>query len=289
MPRILSFALGLVVSCGRAPERDAPASFSIATWNAERVFDSVCDTGRCGPSEAEDVRTVAEAGADAIRVARALRTLDADVVVLEEIENRAMLDRIVAAGGTYERACIGESGPGTIDVAIVSRFPLIEVFERRPVLDIEGREVRSTRVMLEAHFDAGGMRLVVIGAHFKSRFRDDAERRHAEARAAGELVRRAARKHPDALIVLAGDLNDTPDSPTLEILEGDFALALLTRSLPDMDAYSFGSGSRRTLIDHVLMAPSAFVSDFAIEVVRGEGDAFGGSDHAAIRATIDVE
>jgi uncharacterized protein len=289
MPRILLFALVCVVSCVRAPAREAPGSLSIATWNAERVFDSVCDSGRCGASEAEDVRTVADAEADAIRVARALRTLDADVVVLEEIENRAMLDRIVAAAGGYASASIGESGPGTIDVAIVSRFPLLEVFERRPVLALEGRDVRSTRVMLEAHFDADGTRLIVLGVHFKSRFRDDAERRHAEARAAGELVRRAAREQPDALIVLAGDLNDTPGSPTLELLEGDYALALLTRSLPAADAYSFGSGRGGTLIDHVLMVPSPFFALGTIEIVRSQGDAFGGSDHAAIRTAIEFE
>lgn len=263
----------------------APADASrvtIAAWNAERVFDAVCDSGRCGPSEAEDLPDASAAQADAVRVGRAVRALDADIVVISEIENEAVAHRIADAAATYETVHIGESGPGTIDVAVLSRFAVLEWRTHRPYLGLDDPEVRSTRVFIEVHLDAGARRVIVIGAHFKSRLRDDPSRRLAEARAVAELARAAAARHPGAVVLLAGDLNDTPDSPPLDALEVDAALVLHTRALAPSDAFTFGTGSRRTLIDHVLSVPAPFVETTDVKVVRTDGVAYGGSDHAAV-------
>lgn len=278
-------ALLLVLSACAAP-LDAPTSVCLATWNAERVFDTTCDSLRCGPDEAEDVRTPAEMEADVTRVARGVRGLDADVVVLVEIETETLAMRIAQAVGDVESVVSGDSGPGTIDVAVLSRLPLLEARTHRPWLDVDGQDTRSTRVFLEAHLGAPGRRVIVFAAHLKSKRNDDAARRIAEAEALRDLARAASSRHPDALVFVAGDLNDEPDSETLDTLE--VYLALLTRMLPESDAYTFGSGSRRSLIDHVLLLPRPFATPRETAVVRGEGASYGGSDHAAVRAVVEA-
>lgn len=283
-----SCLLALVVAACPSPIEAPRTSVRVATWNAARVFDATCDTGRCGPDAPEGSPTPSEVEADVIRVGRAVRGLEADALVLVEIETSALAQRIAQAAGEGANVAMGDSGPGTIDVAVLSRLAVLEVRAHRPTLALAGRTVSATRVMLEVHLDMGARRLVVLAAHLKSKRDDDPERRLAEARALGALARAASARHPEAVVVVAGDLNDTPSSGPLDALEHDHGLALLTRGLPVDEAYTFGSGSRRSLIDHVLLVPRSFVSPGIVSVARGDTFGYGGSDHAAVRATLDV-
>lgn len=278
----------LVLGCTPVPAPTECETLVVATWNVRRLFDDRCDSGDCGPTRPEDRLPPDEVEASVRRVASAVRALEADVVVLEEIENRALLERIVEAHGGRLASAIGETPtPGSIDVAVIARLPIRRVRHhvgvRLPRPD--GRTTTPTRDLLEVELATSPRPVTVIAAHFKSQRLDDPERRHAEARFAAELVGGAARRD-GALVVLAGDFNDVPGSTTLRLLEEDGGLFRLTERLAPESAFTLVHEGRPELLDH-LFVPEADrdrVEPEGVGIVRGAEVGYGGSDHAAVRA-----
>jgi predicted extracellular nuclease len=129
---------------------------------------------------------------------------------------------------------------------------------------------------------------VAFAAHFRSKLNDDPGRRQAEARAARDIVRASAAANRNALVVMAGDLNDTPDSPPLQDLMAGGHLLRVAEELGDQD-YTYDYLGDLTAIDHVLLATEATGAEFlpgTATIFRGRNTTgFGGSDHAAVRAT----
>ncbi|MFO0692654.1 MAG: endonuclease/exonuclease/phosphatase family protein [Polyangiales bacterium] len=287
--RVAVFSLHLLGCAPEPPSRTPCETLVVATWNVRRLFDSRCDSGDCGPTRAEDRLPPDEVEASVRRVASAVRALDADVVVLEEIENRALLDRIVEAHGGTLSAAIGESpAPGSIDVAVIARVPIRRVRHHVGVTLAlpDGRTTTPTRDLLEVELATAPRPVTVVGAHFKSQRLDDPERRHAEARFAADTVA-AARARGAALVVLAGDLNDVPGSPTLRLLEDDGGLYRVTARLAPEAAFTIVHEGRPELLDHLFVpeVDRARVVPDGVFVVHGAGVGYGGSDHAAVRAS----
>jgi len=267
----------------------------IATWNVHRFFDDQCDSGRCEENDWEEVAEPHEFDARAARVASAITALDADVVLLQEVESQRGLDSIVAGlDGEVPTVELGEiGGGGSVDTAILSRWPTVSVQRhrsrvlRRP----DGSETKFSREFLEVHLEMEGRRIVVFCAHFRSKLNDDPGRRLAEAQAAAAIVWAAAAAHPTALVLLGGDLNDTPGSAPLEALEEDGELRRVASELtPPADAtYVFWGDP--VALDHLLLAPTdaaAYVTG-SVRVERDASGGFGGSDHAALRADFTIE
>ncbi len=270
-----------------APVDPGPSELvALATWNARRVFDGVCDSGRCGEAEPEAVPEPAELEQSLARVAQALGRLDADAVVVTEVEHLALLRAVAQRSGGWDTVVMAESGPGTIDVGVVARWPLLGWAQHRPLLELPSGPTPSTRALLEVHLAVHGRRWIVLGAHLKSKRFDDPPRRVAEAAALAALADSRRRRYPDALLTLAGDFNDDVGSEALDQLERTGELELLTRRLPPEQAYTFGSGRRRALLDHLLWRPLPGSEVSRVEVLRDTGDTFGGSDHAALRAEL---
>jgi endonuclease/exonuclease/phosphatase family metal-dependent hydrolase len=270
-----------------------PEDIVVATFNVRRFFDTVCDSGSCGGGAFEEVYSAAEFAYRADQIAGAIDGLQADVVLLQEIESQPCLDALRQRLPQYDTAYLGETGfVASIDTAILSRLPLIEIRSHGayPIPLPSGGQTHFAREYLEAHLDAGGRRLVTFVAHFKSKNDDDPERRLAEATAARELLDASVDAYPDALVVMGGDLNDVPGSPPLDALEAGGGVARVAAELGEDDwTYVFDGETRA--IDHLYVstvASGSFV-DGSARVLRGPGsDGWGGSDHAAVRATFRV-
>lgn len=277
-----------VSALARAPT--TPGRVRVLTLNAHRFFDPRCDSSRCGAGAYEAQPTTEAFWAQADRLAVAVARARPDVVCAQEVETDTSLDALrERLGGAMRTAVLGETGgPASVDVAVLSRDPALEVRRHRQRHRLtlpDGRRTTFARELLEVHLDHHGARVVVFCAHFRSKFHDDPARRAAEGAAAAELVAATAREHPEALLVLAGDLNDTPGSDALNALQRS-GLDRVAEALPPGADATWRGRDGAFAIDHILHARSAAgrVVAGSVEVLRDGDGGYGGSDHAALRA-----
>jgi endonuclease/exonuclease/phosphatase family metal-dependent hydrolase len=271
-----------------------PEDIVVATFNVHLFFDTKCDSGNCGGSNFEQVYSDAAFAARADTIAAAISGLQADIVLLQEVEKDTCIAALAARLPEYTTAYLGEKGfPASIDTALLARYPLVEIRSHGsvPIPLPSGGETYFARDFLEAHFDRDGRRVIAFVAHFKSKADDDPERRLAEAGAARDIVAAAVAAHPDALVLMGGDLNDIPGSPPLLALEDGGDLERVAADLGDNDWTFVYSGELRAL-DHLYLATQAtgggYVANTA-RVFRGKDNVgWGDSDHAALRATFRV-
>jgi len=223
-------------------------------------------------------------------LSRAIRRLEADVVLLQEVESLESLNGLhERLDDLYEVAVIGETGsPGSIDVAVLSSGRKTKVITHRHKRferpDGSGTD-RFAREFLEVQLQMGDRKLMVFSAHFKSKNNDDAPRRLGEAIKAREIIVSAAQREPEAMIILGGDLNDVPGSEPLNALEDG---GLLLRSASDVSLeQSWTYRYRDTLneLDHLYLkvGTGKYVAGSS-EARRDRDEGLGGSDHAALVA-----
>lgn len=268
----------------RAPTE--PREVTVATYNVYLLFDTTCDSRRCGPNDFEQQPTQQEFEARISQVAQAIDELNADVVMLQEVENQEVLDALNAElQDPYPIAELGESGyAGSIDAAILARGDVIDV-EFHTQLN-KGRG-NFTRPLVQVDVELDGRRAIFFAAHFKSRFNDDGGRRIAEAETTRELVMKAAADHHDALVVLGGDLNDEPDSEALRALTDDGGLLRVAEEKHMSEVYTFVFRDKMIAIDHLLLAPNQggrYVEGSVHSLHDANPVGYGGSDHGALVA-----
>lgn len=269
-----------------------PADIVLATFNTHLFFDTTCDSGQCGSGAFEEAPSETQFKFKADQLAEAILGFQADVVVLQEVENQTCLDALTSRlGDAFPTALLGETDyPASVDVAVLSRFPVLMTrrYGDSPLQRPSGGITYFAREFLEVHLDGDGHRVIVFAAHFKAKNDDDPERRLAEATRAREIVDAVAKEYSDALIVLGGDLNDTPDSPPLTVLQADDGMLRVASDIVP-DDWTYRWNDQRDAIDHLLMATAAtggrYVAGSSLVFHGQTGDGYGGSDHAALRAS----
>lgn len=269
-----------------------PARLRAATYNVRRFFDTACDSGRCAPGDYESLPSPAAFAQRADEIARAIEALGADVVFLQEVETAASLRAVSERlGPGWPTAVLGEIGsPASVDVAVVARDPLraVRTHRDRVLRRPDGTSTMFSRELLEVEVDHSGRAVIVFAVHLRSMVDDDPGRRLAEAQAAHEVVTARAAERPEALLLLGGDCNDVPGSPTLAALEAGGALERATAGLPDAAIATYVYRGVGLAIDHVFRArdgagalvPSEVEVRWDAQPARG----YGGSDHGALRA-----
>ncbi len=273
-----------------------PAVLRAATFNTHLFFDTICDSGRCAAGDFEQVATPQTFAQRADAAAKAIRSFGADVVSLQEIETQTSLDAIARPlFDLYPTVVMGETGlPGSIDVAVLSTGALLEVRRHRdqPLMRADGTTTSFTRELLEVHLELKGSHVVMFAAHFRSKASDDPGRRLAEAQAARDLVLATAKEFPAAVVLLGGDLNDTPASPPLDALEGSAELLRVAKDRPPESVATYLWQGKAEAIDHLFLALTsggAYVPASAAAVRDPSGSSgLAGSDHAALRADFRV-
>ncbi|HEY4175228.1 MAG TPA: endonuclease/exonuclease/phosphatase family protein [Kofleriaceae bacterium] len=293
---LLLLTLGACRNVDEPPQVDHPDAapvvphLRVATFNVRRFFDTVCDSGVCNNGAYEDQPTQEEFDARATQIAAAIRTMDADVIAVEEVESQACLDALIAKlSDVMPYGVLGESGfAASVDVGILSRTPIDSSIGHQEELVLpDGRVTTFARELLEVHtHTTDGTNLIMFAAHFKSKSSDDPARRLAEGQASARIVNDVATQNTDALVVMGGDLNDTPGSPALNALTVDGALTRVADDLPVDAQGTYRYHASVEVIDHLLLAPTTQtarripLSSHSWRPTGGGG--WGGSDHYAL-------
>lgn len=252
----------------------APVQVRVATWNVHDLFDA--EDRLVPPGDEDLVPTPEEVDAKLARVAAVIERVGADVWLLEEVENLAILERLAAAAGYPWARLVEGNDPRGIDVALLSRVPVegyaSHAAERAP----DGR-LLWPRDCVEAWLaPAEGARMVVVGSHLSSALSDDGTRRRLQAARMREIADAAAARDPAALVLAGGDLNDAPGSEPLAPLLADGAW----RDPIPAGATTWGGGAGASRLDYLLV-PAASGALVAASVDAG-ADVAAASDHRPV-------
>lgn len=262
---------------GSAAARAGPRTVRVATWNVHDLFDA--EDRLIPPGEGDTVLSPAAVEAKLARVAAVLARLDADVVVLEEVENLALLRAIADRAGYAEARLVEGNDPRGIDVGALSRLPVRAYRSHRLERDAEGR-LLWPRDCVELEVDAGGGRaLRVVASHLSSALSDDGTRRRSQAARLREIA--DAARAGGARVVAGGDLNDAPGSAALGPLLADGAWRDPAGGLPAALGWTWSGGGRREVLD-LLLVPAAEAGEVADASVLAGADVTAASDHRPV-------
>lgn len=256
----------------------------VATWNLENLYDVYDDPW----SEDEITAPAYTSEAKKERLAAVIRKLDADVLCLQEVENRGVLQQFVdqyLGGLGYTVVQFEGNDARGIDVALLSRLPVDGVTSYRHLRfpDGQGALQHFQRDLLRVRIGAP-LSADVYVVHLKSQHGGDPADvlRAAEAAAAAQILAAEVRRDPSYRALIAGDFNDTPDSPTLKpFLELGWSDACAGST-----AVTYNREPFRSRIDFVLLSPALAHEKPAAEVLDQVG-AESASDHNPVRVRWD--
>ena len=237
------------------------------------------------------------------KVADAVAEIDADVIALQEVEDRRAVERLNGAlagrNKSYPYFWVGEgTDPFTgQDVAIMSRFPNItEPILAYPAMREDfntdkGARVAALQKFMRVDLEISGEPVTVYALHLKSK---RGNRNHAdrERLAQAKMVRRLARARLEKgrpKVVVMGDFNDDPDSEPLREIRGlnDSSWNMSHASTSEKmqgDRWTFAWGDTREAIDHILLNKFLYENVVSATVIRFDDDV---SDHDAF--VVDVQ
>ncbi|MFH1419526.1 MAG: endonuclease/exonuclease/phosphatase family protein [Planctomycetota bacterium] len=274
-------------------EKRAPRLFAgtvtVAAYNVLNLFDEYDDPYH------SDEGTPPKPKDQLDNLAATIRSIDADVLALEEVENRGYLERFVTAMlgdmGYEHVVCIESNDRRGIDCAVLSRLPVGPVTSYRHLRfdDGSGGKMGFRRDLLQARIEPEGYSAFsVFVVHFKSK-RGGADTtegmRVAEAKQARAVFDDLLAANKNELFLLCGDFNDTWESATLKTLVGkggDVLQNFLEDLPPGAETYN---RRQKSIIDFVLASPAmgrCYVRK-SYRVIPGSVDT-SGSDHNPVIA-----
>ena len=231
-------------------------------------------------------------------VADAIVEINADVLALQEVEDRHAVERLNALlasrGKGYAFFWVGAGDdPFTgQDVAILSQFPsLTEPVRSYPAMQEDFHtnngfpRVAALHKFMRVDLEVEGEPVTVFALHLKSKrgnqITSDGERL-AQARMIRRLVRPVLEKGRPNVVVM-GDFNDSPGSPALREIRGlnDASWNLSNAAESEHmngEAWTYQYRGSKDQIDHVLLSKFLFDKVAAASVIRIDNDA---SDHDA--------
>lgn len=279
-PFVLS-ALYAAAACALPPPPSAPRSegriLRVVTWNVHDLFD---DEDRLAPpGDLDELPSSADVEAKLELVGSVLAGIDADLVLLQEVETLPLAEALAARAGYPEARLVEAYDPRGIDVALLSRLAIDRYVSHLGETAADGRPLWS-RDCVELH--AGGGALVVVGTHLVSRLTDPSgDRRREQAARVREIADALLRSEPGALVLAGGDLNDEPASLALEPLleDGAWVDPLDEAGLASSWTWLGAGGGAR--LDYLLVAGGEAWRAVSAAVVDGE-DVARASDHRPV-------
>ncbi|MCA9615203.1 MAG: endonuclease/exonuclease/phosphatase family protein [Sandaracinus sp.] len=258
-----------------------PTNFRVLTWNVQNFFDSVDD-----PDTGDDVLSSAAVTAKINSIARVLTTADADLVALQEVENVALLDRLIAAVPElgYTNRDLRDSFDGRgIDVAFMSRTPVSMVASHlgESFPNATGTDTYFfTRDALEVFTEPGGHPVTVMVVHFRSQLDGGDDRRLAEALQARRIADRRIATGVERMLIV-GDCNDQPGSDVYDAIVAGGGMADLTLGVPVSDRWSFVFRGMRQQLDYAFANPALEEERTNVRILHGT-DVDAASDHQPV-------
>jgi endonuclease/exonuclease/phosphatase family metal-dependent hydrolase len=196
--------------------------------------------------------------------ARVISDVDADLICMIEVEDRNLLQKFhddllykeflqpSTRPGYTHILLIDGNDPRGIDVSFLSRIPVISLQSHiHEFTDYEGRRVRTfSRDCLDVQLEApNGKPLYLKVNHFKSMGyspRTDPQsnrRRLGQAKRVAELL--DGHDLQNEYVVVAGDLNSDPSSPSMEPLINKSGLYNVNLELAASDRGTYGTGKKQ--------------------------------------------
>lgn len=277
-------------------EDDAPVTVRLGNYNVRNLFNDKDDSDT---QVQETVASTADYQEHLRGVAGSLQELNAEVVVLVEVENQAVLDDLTArselAGKYPHSALLSGNDPRGINIGVISSLPITrtKTHVSDPIQgNVAGKTYRYARDVPEYHFTKKGHAFTLLGVHFKafepggsaSETADDDDKRLAEARGARAIADGLLADPANGPVVILGDFNADVDEPSTQAIRGSdpaYSNATSDRSASDRWTVSYG-GDRLTYDDQ--WSPPGLASTRlpdSVTLLRDETV----SDHAAVGAT----
>jgi len=278
-----------------------PGQVTVMTYNVQNMFDVFDDPYTL------DETTRVKPRHQISRIAAMIRRANADIVAFQEVENEGVLKAMVhemlpRAGYRYVAATATNSDRGG-NLGLISRLPVLSLTSHRLqdlALTDDPQTWRFARDLLLARIRVPGDRVLALFiVHLKSKRDSEGDEqsrrwRLAEAVAARRIVDAWRHEHPSEWTLVVGDVNDTPQSPTLNALlvpnrNAPRPLTDVHAHLPTDRRVTYLRPPYRSTVDYILAGP-----DLAARVVpnsaRVPADAsqLGGSDHAPVVAAFDL-
>jgi endonuclease/exonuclease/phosphatase family metal-dependent hydrolase len=209
--------------------------------------------------------------------ARVISEINADVVCLVEVESRPAIvefnKRFLKGAHRYSyKLLIDGNDPRGIDVALFSRYELrnlrSHVEDKIDNHEIFSRDCAEYQVILPS-----GKSLWILCNHFKSRGygnpADNDAKRLKQSNRVREILKRFDLKKD--LVIVAGDFNEVPDSPSLApLLQHSSHLRNAFAKLPgDADQWTHKDDvSKNKQIDYILLSDPLFAACQKVEIER---------------------
>lgn len=210
---ILLCLLGWFTSWAEAPP------WRLCTWNLHNFFDSVDDHyGDQVPKPEQVEKKLTDLSA-------ALEKIGADVVAVQEVEKRALLERLAQrAGYRYAILVPGNDRVRGINVGLLSKKRVQGYASHRddrlPYVEGAPLDSKFSRDCLEVHLRTPEP-LIVLVNHFKSKVgkgKSSDSKRRAQAMRVCRLVSDLEVAYPGQGLAVLGDMNDSLESWPLQPL-----------------------------------------------------------------------
>jgi endonuclease/exonuclease/phosphatase family metal-dependent hydrolase len=281
-------------------------SFRVAAYNVENYLDQPTESRKF--TKADDAKA---------KVRESIKAMNPDVIAFEEMGTTNALTELRAslkADGLDYPYWEHVSGWDTnIHVAVLSKFPIIA---RRPHTNdtflLSGRQFHVSRGFSEVDIQVStNYTFTLLGAHLKSQRpvpeADEAELRLEEAKLLREKVEALLNANPSANIVVLGDFNEGPASPSTKAVIGRGKFKLVdTRpaerngdNLPNPNprytprnvvwTHYYGAEDSYSRLDYILLSPAMarewVKEETYIPTIPNWGI---GSDHRPVMATFEA-
>lgn len=251
------------------PESLPPTDWiRLASYNVRNLFGDREDVYSSRPDEPID-------SARENALAAVIRALDADVVAFQEVQNERVLSdifrkkinpRLPKEARFTSFVLIPARDPRGINVAIATRLAVQATlsFHDRDFGPADERNVHFSRDLLGAEiYGTPTYRFLLFVAHLKAKL--GGEPAEAKRRLEAEEIRTIIEKpvfggnpYIEQDMILAGDMNDDPESAAVQRLRGRGAKAL-TDALADVDPnYTYPTHNRYKKIrfDYLFLSPT---------------------------------
>jgi endonuclease/exonuclease/phosphatase family metal-dependent hydrolase len=268
-----------------------PATVRIATFNCENLF------ARYNFRSRGKLSTISKRGWDVNETkftvlnknekkltGEAIKKTKADIIALQEVENIEVLRRFRTdhLGGfrKYPHVMLVDGNdPRHIDVAVLSRYPIVHARSYQHVKKSGARAFTFSRDCLEADVSVNGSVVTLFVNHFKSMMGGRAEtrgRRVIQSTAVKKLITErfgsSPGKHP---FLVLGDFNDYLESdsqgkPGIDALVGWDQVKQVTDRLPADERWThyYKGGDAYRQLDYVLVSNSLSAKVKKVEIER---------------------
>jgi len=247
-------------------------SIRLATFNTENLFARYNFNKNYNPVS-KDGFTINDLAFDIYDetdkqiTAQAIREVNADVIALQEIESLPVLDafnsKYLDKMGYRHRILIDSFDPRKIDVAILSRFPILSVRSYRQERNASNSTWLFSRDCLAVSMDIEGKELILYVNHFKSMIEGRAEtharRKEQVNRVVTIIDEKWKAKEYEGNFVVLGDFNDYPEGNTaLTPLIQHPGLEDVVKRMPQENQWThFYSGKKEyKQLDFILLSKS---------------------------------